>query len=195
MAWHLGRTPSSSLLLLLLLVVAWGRAPGTRLPCSFLRGWGDKTPRRPRSPSSPLPLPALSLPASPAPPRPVPPLSSEETFRRLVHRPVSGPRCRGLEPSGPDGAGAAGPRVCAAAGGAGAGPRRNGALTVSEPGPAGRRAPGGGRDGSGRRPPLPGARPRRRKAPALLLHLALGTAEPDLFGGPHEGRSLPRPTP
>lgn len=91
---HAGRAPAS----LLLLLVAWGRVPAAASPAVSC---GGRTARGPGSPSSrlPAPLPFLSQPFSsppPRPPRPVPPLSSEETFRRLVPRSVSRPCCRGL---------------------------------------------------------------------------------------------------
>lgn len=192
-----------------MLLAAWGRVPATRLPSGFL--WGSRRPLRP-PPSLHPPLPFLSRPFSsppppprPAPPRPVPPLSSEETFRRPIHQPESGPRCCGLgaEPGGqaggrpgPDGAGAAGPRVSAAAGRAGAGQQGSGALTVSEPRPPGRGIPTGRAEWKREAASLPGARPGSGKASASPSSIALlGRQKQASFGDPTRRRSLLRLTP
>lgn len=115
----------NSILLVIIIVVTSCLGAGPWNPSPQPLPAGEQTPRRLvplLSPSSAGPFPPR-LPR-PAPPRPVPPLSSEETFRRLVHRPVSGPRCRGL---GAERDGRL--RVCAADAGAGARPQGNGELT------------------------------------------------------------------
>lgn len=180
----------NSILLVIIIVVTSCLGAGPWNPSPQPLPAGEQTPRRLvplLSPSSAGPFPPR-LPR-PAPPRPVPPLSSEETFRRLVHRPVSGPRCRGL---GAERDGRL--RVCAADAGAGARPQGNGELTVSEPGPAGWWVPGAGgmREGGGL--PFPELAQGGRKAPASLQHPATGRRNPTSFGDLTRGLSLLRPT-
>lgn len=195
--------------ILIIVISSLGAGPCNPPPQRF--PVGEQTAPQ-AAPSLHPPLPFLSRPFSsppppprPAPSRPVPPLSSEETFRRPIHQPESGPRCCGLgaEPGGqaggrpgPDGAGAAGPRVSAAAGRAGAGQQGSGTLTVSEPRPPGRGIPTGRAGWKREAAFLLGARPGSGKAPASPSSIALrGRRKQPSFGDPTRGRSLLRLTP